>query len=88
MTKKEFVVILIFTFIVFLAWVVSDLIRTPPSEITDQKLKKAVEPLNSSLDLTTINLLEKKEVIKTSISNTTPLPLKSTITATASANTQ
>lgn len=92
MSKKEFVIILIFTFIVFLTWVVSDLIRTPPSESIDNKLKKAAEPFDSSLDQATIKIIEQNEVIKTNLTPpTTPAvtdPIVSSDSATVSAETR
>lgn len=73
MSKKEFLVILIFTFIVFLVWTVSNIVRTPPVSQIDPKLKKALEPLNVNFDKTAISWLEKNDTIKVGIINS-PVP--------------
>lgn len=58
MSRKEFIVVLIITFIVVIIWIIADIIHTQPSVTKDPKIDKLIEPLNPNFDESVTNQLK------------------------------
>lgn len=58
MNKTEFVVIIIFTFIVIMAWVIADIIHTRPSVPLNPNLQSVLDPINPEFDQNAINKIK------------------------------
>lgn len=50
MNRKEFVVVLIFTFIVIVIWIIADIIYAEPSITVDPRVQKLLEPVDPTFD--------------------------------------
>lgn len=64
--NKGWLIILIFTFIVFLSWLIFDIYHARPSTPITDKLQAALEPLNPTFDQRIITQIQ-------SIQSTTPI---------------
>lgn len=62
MTKKQFIFVLIVTFIVVIIWVVADIIHTKPSIPLDPKLQNLLEPVTPTFDKSVLDDIEKNEL--------------------------
>lgn len=58
MNKTEFVIIIIFTFIVIMVWVIADIIHTKPSVPLNPNLQSVLEPISPDFDQTAINKIK------------------------------
>lgn len=65
MIKKDWIVVLVITFIVFMIWLLSDLYHTRPGVEITPKLQEALDPLNPTLDPQTLEKIKQLEVIDT-----------------------
>jgi len=50
MTQRQFVAVLIITFLVVVIWIVSDIIHARPSETLNPKVKTLLDPINPNFD--------------------------------------
>lgn len=50
MNRKEFTVVLIFTFIVIVIWIIADIIYTEPSVTADPKIQPLLEEVDPNFD--------------------------------------
>lgn len=57
--KKEWLILLVITFIVVTAWVGASIVNTKPAEAPDPGLEKALQPLNPNFDQTTLNKIDQ-----------------------------
>jgi len=57
MNKKEFIVVLIFTFISAMIWIVADIYHTKSSIPDDPRITTLLEPVNSTFDQDSLNLV-------------------------------
>lgn len=61
MTNRQFVVVIIITFIVIVIWIVADILHTKPSVEVNPKLTTLLTPINPNFDPKVISQI--KEVI-------------------------
>src|SRR5687768_3242420 len=61
MSKKGWIIVLIMTFIVLILWVATDIYLTRPQTPADDRLKKALEPLDPNLDLSPLKQLDQDQ---------------------------
>ena len=54
MNRKEFVVVLVLTFIVIIIWIITDIIHTRPSVEVDPKVQNIIEPISPDFDQETL----------------------------------
>lgn len=79
MFTKSRLFILFLTLICFIAWLVSDLIKTPASFTPDEATTKALEPLNPEFDQSTLSIIQQSNRLQTAPAQTitaraTPTP--------------
>ena len=73
MTKKEFIIVLVITFIATMVWVISDIIfNTKPSVIIDAKLQSSLEDISPSFDNKILDQISKLSLPSTPIPQNTP----------------
>lgn len=58
MNKKEFIVVLVITFTVFVAWLIFDIVHTKASVQINPKLQKLLDPVTSSFDKPTLDRIK------------------------------
>lgn len=51
MTRKEFLIGAILTFVIIIAWVIFDLIHANAKVETSRKVQQLIEPINPNFDL-------------------------------------
>lgn len=61
MNKKEFVVILTITFIVFMIWIITDIILAKPSVSRDPRLNSLLGPVDPIFDKSVIEEIKKMD---------------------------
>lgn len=82
MSNRQFVIVVIITFIVIVIWIISDILHTKPSIEVNPKLNTLLTPINPNFDSKIISQI--KEI--TPIGDLEPkLPNPSTSTASSSA---
>lgn len=54
MEKKEFVLVIIFTFVVVMIWIASDIYHTHSNITISPKLKQTLEPVDPNFDTATL----------------------------------
>ena len=86
MNKIEFVLVLLFTFFVIVVWVTSEIILVKPSQPDDPKIQTMLEPLQSSFDQETLNLITTQKPATFIRPVTTPTPRPTPQAATPSAS--
>lgn len=59
MNKKEFVIILTFTFIVVMIWIASEVIHARPSPPVNEKIKILIDPIDPNFDATTLSKIKE-----------------------------
>lgn len=79
MNRKEFVIILIITFLVIMVWIVAEIIHSKPSVSTDSKLQGLLDPVDPNFDQ---SILEKIRNIGQSVKPVNP-PQQPTSTSSA-----
>jgi uncharacterized membrane protein len=88
MNKIEFVLVLLFTFFVIVVWVTSEIVLVKPSQPDDPKIQAMLEPLQSSFDQETLNLIVSQKpatyVPPVATATATPNPTPTTATPSAS----
>lgn len=57
--RRDWVIILSITFVVFIAWVVSDIYHARPGVQITAKLQEALEPLDPNFDQAMLDLIDK-----------------------------
>lgn len=60
MNKKEFIVILIITFLVIMVWIIAEIIHSKPSVSVDPKLKQLLDPIDPNFDTSTLERIRKQ----------------------------
>ncbi len=64
MNRKEFVILLVITFIVIMIWLAFDIFfRTKPSVEADPNLQTIIEPINPKFDQTTLDQIKKNQTV-------------------------
>jgi hypothetical protein len=86
MNKIEFVLVLLFTFFVIVVWVTSEIVLVKPSQPDDPKIQAMLEPLQSSFDQETLNLIvsQKPATYVPPVATATPNPTPNPATPSAS----
>jgi hypothetical protein len=86
MNKIEFVLVLLFTFFVIVVWVTSEIVLVKPSQPDDPKIQAMLEPLQSSFDQETLNLIvsQKPATYIPPVATATPNPTPNPATPSAS----
>lgn len=60
MNKKEFIVILIITFLVIMIWIIAEIIHSKPSVPIDPKLQQLLDPLDPNFDTATLERIKQQ----------------------------
>lgn len=59
MNRKEFLFLIVATFIVIMIWVTSDIIHTHSSIVIDSKLQETLEDVNPNFDSNTLEKISQ-----------------------------
>lgn len=62
MTKNQFIVLLVTTFIVVVTWIVADIIHTKPSVPVDPKLQSSLEPIDPKFNQTILDQIRQNQI--------------------------
>lgn len=81
MNKTEFVIIIIFTFIVIMAWVIADIIHTRPSVPLNPNLQSVLDPINPDFDQGAINKIKSYQPNQVIPENNPPVTPQATTSA-------
>lgn len=79
MNRRDFVIIVCFTCIALIIWIVADILYTPPTTQIDPKLEKMLEPVNPVFNPKTVSEIQNR-------SNPTPLVLETPTTSESASN--
>lgn len=58
MARKEILMVVILTFLTFIAWVIFDILHTRAAVTIPPAVQEAIKPLESNFDLEAIKLLQ------------------------------
>ena len=61
MNRKEFVVILVITFLVIMVWIVSEIARSKPSVPIDPKLNSLLDPIDPLFNQDTLGKIKQRK---------------------------
>lgn len=77
MNRKEFIIVLVITFLVFMVWVIAEIIHAKPSIPIDPKIQALLTPVDPNLDKATLDKVGQIKQLQIKASPDVPASLPS-----------